>query len=61
MPLMWDNVTDQVTGMALKEFFFFEFLYFNEYDIWMLLFVFWLRNRGSIKYVRNWGDGVGVI
>ena len=25
MPLMWDNVTDQVTGMALKEFFFSNF------------------------------------
>ena len=42
------------TGMALKEFFF-ECLYFSEYDIGML-FVFWLRNRPSIKDVRNWGN-----
>ena len=34
-------------------FFFFECLYFGEYDIRMFLFVFWLRNRPSIKYVRN--------
>ena len=35
-------------------------LYFSEYDIRMFLFVFWLRNRPSIKYVRkwrNWGWG----
>ena len=30
--------------------FFFECLYFSEYDIRMFLFVFWLRNRPSIKY-----------
>ena len=33
--------------------FFFEYLYFIEYDIRMFLFVFWLKNRPSIKYVRN--------
>ena len=33
--------------------FFFECLYFSEYDIWMFLFVFSFRNRPSIKYVRN--------
>ena len=33
--------------------FFFEYLYFSEYDIWMILFVFWLRNRPSIKYVGS--------
>ena len=33
--------------------FFFECLYFSEYDIRMFLFVFWLRNRPSIRYVRN--------
>ena len=37
--------------------FFFECLYFSEYDIRMFLFVFWLRNRPSIKYVRNQGNG----
>ena len=31
----------------------------NECDIRMFLFVFCLRNRPSIKYVRNWGNGVG--
>ena len=35
--------------------FFFECLclYFSEYDIQMFLFVFWLRNRPSIKYVTR--------
>ena len=33
--------------------FFFECLYFSEYDIRMFLFVFWLRNRLSIRYIRN--------
>ena len=33
--------------------FFFERLYFSECDIRMLLFVLWLRNKPSIKYVRN--------
>ena len=32
---------------------------FQQYDIGMFLFVFWLRNRISIKYVRNWGNGEG--
>ena len=31
--------------------FFFECLYFSEYDIRMFLFVFWLGNRPSIKYL----------
>ena len=39
-----------------KEFFF-EWLYFSEYDIRMFLFFFWLINRPSIKCVRNWGNG----
>ena len=39
--------------------FFLECLYFSEYDIRMFLFVFWLRNRPSIKYVRNQGNGEG--
>ena len=49
------------TGIALKEFFFFECLYLSEYDIRMLLFVIWFRNRQSIKYIRNWGNGGEVI
>ena len=36
--------------------FFFEYLYLSEYDIRMFLFVSWLRNRPSIKYVRNQGN-----
>ena len=39
--------------------FFFECLYFSEYDIRMFLIVFWLRNGPSIKYVRNYGNGGG--
>ena len=44
----------------LKNLFFFECLYFNNYDIRMLLFIFWLRNRLSVKYVSNWGNGRGL-
>ena len=36
---------------------FFKCLYFSEYDIQMFLLVFWLRNRPSIKYERNWQNG----
>ena len=39
--------------------FFIECLYFCEYDILIFLFVFWLRNRPSIKYVRDRGNGGG--
>ena len=39
---------------------FFECLNFSEYDIRMCLFVFWLKNRPSIKYVRNWGNRGGA-
>ena len=39
--------------------FFFKCLYFSEYDIWMFLFVFWLRNRPSrainVDHLRNRG------
>ena len=37
----------------------FDKLNFSEYDIRMFLFVFWLKNRPSIKYVRKWGKGGG--
>ena len=33
--------------------FFFESLYFSEFDILMFLFVFWFRNRLFIKYVHD--------
>ena len=33
--------------------FFFERLYFSEYDIRIFLFVFWVEKRPSIKDVRN--------
>ena len=37
-----------------KEIYFFECFCFNEYDIQMSLYIFWLRKG----YVRNWwGDG----
>ena len=42
---------------TIKDYFFFKCLYFSEYDIRMFLYVFWLRNRPSIKYVRNWENG----
>ena len=38
--------------------FFFKCSYVSEYDIQML-FVFWLRNRPSIKYVQKYGNGGG--
>ena len=34
---------------------------FSEYHIRMFLFIFWLRNRPSIKYVSNSGNEEGVI
>ena len=41
-----------------KVIYFFECLYFSEYNIRMSLYVIWLRKVSSIKYVRNWrGDG----
>ena len=66
MPLMCNNVIDikyDTFGQVwlLKNFFFFEYLYFSEYDIRMLLFVFWLRSRSSIKYVRNTGIIQGIM
>ena len=42
----------------VNKFFFLKFI-FSEYDIRMFLFVFWLRNRPSIKCVHNWGNGGG--
>ena len=44
----------------IKIFFVIKCLYFSEYDIRMFLLVFWLRNRRSIKYVSNWGSGLGI-
>ena len=41
------------TIIYFRKDFFFKYLYFSEYDIRMFLFVFWLTNRPSIKYVRN--------
>ena len=63
---MWDNVTEikyNILGQVwlLKDLFFFECFYFSEYDIRMLLFVFWLRNRPYITYVSNWRNGGEVI
>ena len=36
-----------------KKIYFFEFLYFSEYDIRMSLCVFWLRKGPLLKYVPN--------
>ena len=44
-----------------KEIYFFEWLYFNIYNIKMLLYNFLLRKGSSIKYVYNWWGGWGVI
>ena len=41
----------------INNFFFFECLCFSEYAIRMFLFVFWSKNRPSIKYLRIWGNG----
>ena len=48
-----------ITYVFVNNFFFFECLYFSAYDIRMFLFVFWLRNRPSINYVSNKGNGGG--
>ena len=42
-----------VSYYTIIYFFVNNFLYFTEYDIPMFLFGFWLRNRPSIRYVRN--------
>ena len=47
--------------LFFRKDFFFECLYFSEYDIQIFLLVFWLRNELSIKQVRNWGNGGCVI
>ena len=36
-------------------------LHFSEYDMTTSLYVFWLRKRRSIKYVRNWWRDAEVI
>ena len=63
----WDKVQYLWMGWLLKNFFF-ECLYFSQYDIRTLLFGFWLRNRPYIMYVRNctcayrgWGVEKSVI
>ena len=38
----------------VKKNFFFECLYFREYDIRISLYVFWLRKGPSVKCVLNW-------
>ena len=41
-----------------KEIYFFECLYFSEYDIQMSWYVFWLKKGSLIKYARTyWGNG----
>ena len=57
--LPWMFILSYTTIYFFVRNFLFEFLYFSEYDIPMFLFVYWLRNRLSIKYLRNWGNGEG--
>ena len=60
MLLSWMFISSYTTiYFFVKENYFFECLYFNEYDIRMSLSVYCLRNGLSIKYVRNWQEGSG--
>ena len=41
----------------VKKNYFFQCLYFNEYDIQICFYTFfWLRKGPSVKYVRNWWE-----
>ena len=55
--LPWMFISSYTTIYFFIKNFFFKYLCFSQYDIRMFLFVFWLRNRPSLKYVRNWGNG----
>ena len=57
LPFISSNIT--INFFVMNLIFFFECLCFSEYETRMLLFVFWLTNRSSIKYVCNWGHGGG--
>ena len=57
--LPWMFISSYTTIYFFIKIFFFKCLYFSEFDIQMFLFAFWLRNRPSIKYVCNWGNGRG--
>ena len=57
--LTWMFISSYTTIYFFRKEFFLKCLYFSEYDIWMFLFVFLLRNRPSIKYVHTWGNGGG--
>ena len=63
---MWDNVTEIKCNnfgwvWLLKNLFFSNVYISVNTILWMLLFVHWLRNRPSIKYLRNWGNGGRII
>ena len=45
--------------LFFRKKYFFECLYFSEYDIRMFLFVYWWRTSLSIKYVPNRGSRRG--
>ena len=53
----WDQLKYFLTGMAIKEFIFFECLYFSEYDIQILFFgpnfVTYFLCTDSAKYTEN--------
>ena len=54
-------ISSYTTIYIFAKNFLFEFSYFSEYYVRKFLFVFWLRNRPSIKYLRNWGNRGGII
>ena len=56
MLLPWLFILSCTTIYFFIKNFFFNCLYFSQYDIRMFLFVFWLRNTLSIKYVHNLGN-----
>ena len=45
--------------LFFRKKYFFECLYFSEYDFGMSLSVYWLRKGPSVKYVRNWWENGG--
>ena len=55
----WMFILSYTTIYFFVKNFLFDFSYFSEYYVPKFLFVFWLRNRPSIKYLRNWGNRGG--
>ena len=53
-------ISSYTTIYFVAKQYFFECLYFSEYDMRMPLFVYWLRKGPAIKYVGNWWGAGGV-